>query len=126
VPLGEGGGKVKLGKRACPDVGEGMTTIIAPADCTTMTEVRAGVDAVDRQLVALLATRFGYMDAAARIKPTRDAVRDEWRKADVKAKVDAAAAAAGVDQALMSRLYEDLIETSIAHELVRWDVIREA
>ena len=56
----------------------------------------------------------------------REAVRDEWRKADVKAKVDAAAAAAGVDQALLSRLYEDLIETSIAHELVRWDVIREA
>jgi isochorismate pyruvate lyase len=102
-----------------------MSNIIAPADCTTMTEVRAGVDAVDRQIVALLATRFGYMDAAARIKPTRDAVRDEWRKADVKAKVDAAAAAAGVDRDLMSRLYEDLIETSIAHELVRWDVIRE-
>jgi isochorismate pyruvate lyase len=103
-----------------------MSTIIAPADCTTMTEVRAGVDAVDRQIVALFATRFGYMDAAARIKPTRDAVRDEWRKADVKAKVDAAAAAAAVDRALVSRLYEDLIETSIAHELVRWDVIREA
>ena len=103
-----------------------MSDILAPADCTTMIEVRAGVDAVDRQIVALLATRFGYMDAAARIKPAREAVRDEWRKADVKAKVDAAAAAAGVDQALMSRLYEDLIETSIAHELARWDVIREA
>jgi isochorismate pyruvate lyase len=91
-----------------------------------MTEVRAGVDDVDRQVVALLARRFGYMDAAARIKPEREAVRDEWRKADVKAKVDAAAAAAGIDQALMDRLYEDLIETSIAHELVRWDKMREA
>jgi isochorismate pyruvate lyase len=102
-----------------------MSNIIAPADCTTMTEVRAGVDAVDRQIVALFATRFGYMDAAARIKPTRDAVRDEWRKADVKAKVDAAAAEAGVDRSLLSRLYEDLIETSIAHELARWDLTRE-
>jgi hypothetical protein len=25
----------------------------------------------------------------------------------------------------MSRLYEDLIETSIAHELTRWDLTRE-
>jgi isochorismate pyruvate lyase len=66
------------------------------------------------------------MDAAARIKPTRDAVRDEWRKADVKAKVDQAAAAAGVDRELVSRLYEDLIETSIAYELGRWDLIRTA
>ena len=101
-----------------------MNQILDPADCTTMTDVRAGVDDVDRQIVALLARRFGYMDAAARIKPVREAVRDEWRKADVKAKVDAAAAAAGVDRELMARLYEDLIETSIAHELGRWDATR--
>ena len=43
----------------------------------------------------------------------------------VKAKVDQEAAAAGIDRRLVDRLYEDLIETSIAHELVRWDVIRE-
>jgi isochorismate pyruvate lyase len=102
-----------------------MSSILDPADCTTMTQVREGVDDVDRQIVALIKRRFGYMDAAARIKPAREAVRDEWRKADVKAKVDAAAGAAGVDRDLMSRLYEDLIETSIAHELARWDLIRE-
>lgn len=102
-----------------------MSDKFNPADCTDMSQVRAGVDEVDRQLVALLARRFGYMDAAARIKPTREAVRDEWRKADVKAKVDAAAAAAGVDRELVARLYEDLIESSIAHELGRWDLIRE-
>ena len=69
-------------------MGRDMTEIRDPADCTTMTEVRAGVDDVDRQVVALLKRRFGYMDAAARIKPDRSAVRDEWRKADVLAKVD--------------------------------------
>ena len=98
-----------------------MTEIRDPADCITMTEVRAGVDDVDRQVVALLKRRFAYMDAAARIKPDRSAVRDEWRKADVLAKVDAAAAELGVDRALMARLYEDLIETSIAHELIEFD-----
>lgn len=89
-----------------------------------MAEVRAGVDAVDRQLVALLKRRFGYMEAAARIKPDRAAVRDEWRKADVLAKVDAAAAEAGVDRDLMARLYEDLVETSIAYELDLFDRTR--
>ena len=101
-----------------------MNDITDPADCTDMTQVRTGVDEVDRRIIALLTRRFGYMDAAARIKPMRDAVRDEWRKADVKAKADAVAAAAGVDRELVARLYEDLIETSIAHELARWDVIR--
>jgi len=86
-----------------------------------MTEVRAGVDDVDRRIVELLKRRFGYMDAAARIKPDREAVRDEWRKADVLAKVDVAALENGVDRQLMARLYEDLIETSIAHEFVEFD-----
>ena len=93
-----------------------MSEIPDPNDCNSMTEVRAGVDDVDRRVVELLKRRFGYMDAAARIKPDREAVRDEWRKADVLAKVDAAAERMGVDRALMARLYEDLIETSIAHE----------
>jgi isochorismate pyruvate lyase len=86
-----------------------------------MSEVRAGVDDVDRHIVELLKRRFGYMDAAARIKPDREAVRDEWRKADVLAKVDAAAAEQGLDRQLLARLYEDLIETSIAHELCEFD-----
>lgn len=101
-----------------------MNQIREPSDCTTMAEVRLGVDAVDRQLVALIKRRFGYMDAAARIKPDRAAVRDEWRKADVLAKVDAAAKELGVDRALMARLYEDLIETSIAHEFEVYDQTR--
>lgn len=101
-----------------------MTDIRDPERCTTMAEVRSGVDDVDRRIVALIARRFGYMDAAARIKPDRAAVRDEWRKADVKAKVDAAAARAGIDRALMNRLYEDLIETSIAHEFDQFDRTR--
>ena len=105
-------------------MGPAMTEIREPADCTTMTEVRAGVDDVDRRLVALLKRRFGFMEAAARIKPDRSAVRDEWRKADVLAKVDAAASELGLDRTLLERLYEDLIETSIAYELEVFDRTR--
>jgi len=95
-----------------------------PASCESMADVRAGVDDVDRRMVALLKRRFGYMDAAARIKSDRSSVRDEWRKADVMAKVDAAAAEHGIDRELVARLYEDLIETSIAHELEVFDRTR--
>jgi isochorismate pyruvate lyase len=95
--------------------------MIDPDACQTMTEVRAGVDAVDRALVALLATRFGYMRAAARIKPERGQVRDEVRKAQVIANVRAAAAAAGVPEALAGELWDRLVEGSIAYELEHWD-----
>lgn len=101
-----------------------MTEIRDPADCNSMTDVRAGVDEIDRQVVALLKRRFGYMAAAARIKPDRSAVRDEWRKADVLAKVDSSATHFGVDRDLIARLYEDLIETSIAYELELFDRTR--
>ncbi len=50
-----------------------------PEHCETMLERRAGVDEIDRMLVALIARRQGYMDAAARIKPSRDVVPDETR-----------------------------------------------
>lgn len=93
----------------------------APEACTTMAEVRLGIDALDRRLVELLAERLRYIAAAARIKPDRDAVRDEWRKADVKAKVAAASREHGVPEELTDDLWERLIEYSIAHEFVLFD-----
>lgn len=86
-----------------------------------MTEVRAGVDQVDKELVALLARRFAYMDAAARIKPTRDAVRDEARKAQVIANVRAQARAVGIPDAAIMAIWETLVEASIAYEFEAFD-----
>ena len=94
---------------------------IPPAQCQTMAEVRHGVDRLDERIVALLAERFRYMEAAARIKPSRDQVRDEWRKADVIAKARAAAAAEGLDGEIVAELYEALVEASIAYEFRRFD-----
>lgn len=96
-----------------------------PDNCTTMLEVRAGVDALDRELVALLAKRFGYMRAAARIKPTRNAVRDEARKASVIAAAVAEAGAHGIPGDVVADIWERLVEGSIAYEFTEWDRVRE-
>ena len=95
-----------------------------PEDCTTMPDVRAGVDALDAQLVALLAKRFGYMRAAARIKPTRGAVRDEARKASVIAAAVAEAEAHGIPADVIGDIWERLVEGSIAYEFGEWDRVR--
>lgn len=97
---------------------------LSPEDCTTMIEVRAGVDALDRALVDLLATRFGYMRAAARIKQSRDAVRDEERKASVIAAAVAGAEARGIPGDVIADIWERLVEGSIAYEFTEWDRIR--
>jgi isochorismate pyruvate lyase len=97
------------------------TAMIAAADCTSMTEVRVGIDAIDRELVALLRRRFDFMIAAARIKPDRAAVRDERRKAEVIANAVRAAAADRLPDGLAATLWETLVEASIAYELRTFD-----
>lgn len=98
-----------------------MHDTIDPENCTSMSEVRAGVDAVDRALIALLQRRFGYMDAAARIKPERGQVRDEARKAQVIDNARAHARAAHLPEAPIADLWERLVEASIAYELQAFD-----
>lgn len=97
------------------------TTILAGPDCTTMAEVRAGVDSLDRELIVLLARRFAYMDAAARIKPVRGAVRDEARKTQVIDQAVAEAARLGVPGDAVAAMWETLVEASIAYELAAFD-----
>lgn len=101
-----------------------MTVIKLPDECETMIEVRAGVDQIDRELVALLALRFGYMDAAARIKTDRNSVRDEARKAEVLDNIARAAEAAGLEPARLRAVWNELVEQSIAYEAIKWDALR--
>jgi isochorismate pyruvate lyase len=102
-----------------------MDSLKDPEDCTAMDEVRAGVDTIDRAVIALLKRRFAFMEAAARIKPDRAAVRDEERKADVLAKVEGEAKRLGLpDPAFVRGLYEQLVERSIAYEFEVFDRTR--
>ncbi len=97
----------------------------APQDCESMLDVRAGVDATDREIVELLDRRFGYMRAAARIKQTRDTVRDETRKAAVIEAAVTEAERRGMPGDVIGELWETLVEGSIAYEFVEWDRIRD-
>ncbi|MFA9200822.1 MAG: chorismate mutase [Cypionkella sp.] len=101
-----------------------IDTLVPPADCTTMAEVRAGVDATDRAIMALLDRRFAYMRAAARIKADRAAVRDETRKAQVIAAAVADAAERGLPADAIGQVWDRLVEASIAYEFTEWDRLR--
>lgn len=95
-----------------------------PDDCTDMREVRIGVDATDRELMALLDRRFGYMRAAARIKQSRETVRDEARKAAVIAAVVDDARSRDLPGEEIAAIWDLLVEASIAYELEEWDRLR--
>ena len=89
-----------------------------------MTEVRTEIDALDRTIVALLADRLHYIDEAARLKQSRDQVRDDARIADVLAKVEAEAKRLGADPKVVKKAYAALVEASIEHELIAFDRLK--
>jgi len=95
-----------------------------PNACKTMTEVRAGVDEIDEKLVALIARRQGYMDAAARIKPDRAAVRDETRIQAVLAHVRAESEKTGLSYAIAEPVWRTMMEACIAYEFEQFDRLR--
>lgn len=100
--------------------------MIKPAkDCQTMAEVRIGVDALDQELVSLIAKRQGYMAAAARIKTDRNTVHDSVRIEDVVAKVKANALKLGLSVEIAEPVWRELIKQSIAYEFKEWDLIRK-
>ena len=111
---------------ACATKRAGMiaTDIKQAENCETMEQVRRGVDEIDAALIVLLARRFGYMDAAARIKTDRSSVRDNDRKQAVIANVTAAAVAVGIPADVIADMWEALVEGSIAYEMDAWDSLR--
>jgi isochorismate pyruvate lyase len=93
--------------------------------CETMADVRTNVDRIDRLLVGLMAERLNYIEQAARIKPSRDTVRDEDRIEDVISKVRAQCDIDGFDKEMAERMWRAMMEDFIAHEFVKWDGLRK-
>ncbi len=89
----------------------------------TMADVRYEIDRIDRVLVEILAERQSFMDAAARIKPKRDQVRDEARIEDVVAKVLAECPKHGLAPEIAEPVWRLLIERCIAYEFEAFDTL---
>jgi len=82
-----------------------------------MAELRTQIDALDGELIALLAERATYIDRAIALKPGEGIrARAEDRVAEVVANVRALAQARDLDPDLAERLWSELIEWSIARE----------
>ena len=89
----------------------------APFDCQDMGDVRMASDALDRELVALLARRAGYIGRAAEIKEVAGLPANiPARVEEVVAKVRGTALEAGFDADLAERLRREMIGWSIARE----------
>ena len=83
--------------------------------------VRDNIDALDRQIVDLIAQRQGWVVEAGKLKTDHDGVRAPQRVEAVIAKVRALAADSGADPDVVERTYRAMIDAFIALELTVHD-----
>ena len=94
-----------------------MTTLTPPENCESMQALRAEIDALDRDLVEMLARRATYIDRAIELKQANGwPARIPERVEDVVAKVCQTAEMQGLDPKLTEQLWRQLIDWSIARE----------
>ena len=91
-----------------------MTSI---SDIQDMTTLRAHIDALDRQLVTLLAERSALIARAAEIKSQIGLpARIDNRVEEVVANAGSHAASLGLDRALIENIWRQMVEAAIAQE----------
>ena len=104
-----------------PRVGEHTEEILGALDLEkppeSLDEVRASIDAVDREIVRLLAEREGYVRQAVRFKKTRADVEAPKRVEEVVGKVRAFAEGYGASPEVVEEVYRAMISRFISLEM---------
>lgn len=85
--------------------------------CTSLDEVRQGIDEIDRNLVSLLAKRGRLVTQAAAFKKTTDDVRAPARVEQVIRKVREMADETGASAEVVEQVYRAMISAFITQEL---------
>ena len=92
-------------------------TLRDPKDINTMADLRGQIDALDHELIDLLALRQRHVDRAAQLKPNEGLpARIETRVDAVVNNVRAKAEIAGFDVQTAAAMWQLMIETMIARE----------
>ena len=87
----------------------------------TLEEIRAGMDAIDRQIVALIAERVEHVREAAKLKTSSASVAAPDRVAAVLKTRREWAEAAGLDGDVIEGLYRELVRYCVSEEHKRWE-----
>lgn len=91
-----------------------------PEECASIEDVRRGIDALDREVVALIGDRARYVEAAAQFKTGESGVRaPERRRAMLEAR-RRWAEQEGLSPDVIEAVYETLISYFVHQEINRW------
>jgi isochorismate pyruvate lyase len=93
---------------------------IPPEQCQSLDEIRAGMDAIDREIVRLIALRIHYVRNAAKFKTSPANVAAPERVAAVLRTRREWAEAAGLSGDVVEGIYRDLVAYSVSEEHKQW------
>jgi len=93
---------------------------LPPLDCTSLAEIRDGIDHLDRQIVGLLRERMAYVHAAAAFKPTERSIPAPERVTAMLIDRRAWAEQAGLPPDDVESLFAGLIRWFINQQTLHW------
>ncbi|HKG02712.1 MAG TPA: chorismate mutase [Conexibacter sp.] len=86
------------------------------AEMTDLDHIRAEIDTIDREIVALVARRTERVRRLLEHKHSPDAIRVPAREREVLANVRSVAEKTGADPDLVERVYETMIAAFVEYE----------
>jgi len=95
---------------------------IPPDQCASLDEIRAGMDAIDREIISLITRRVAYVRKAAEFKTTSANVAAPDRVAAVLKSRRQWAEAASLSGDVIESLYRDLVAYCVSEEHKQWEV----
>lgn len=93
-----------------------MATTIAAADCTDMAQVRTEIDALNSQILQLLAQRQQYVERAATLKTDTNEIAAPNRQAQIMANIRSEAEQLGMSTEVAEAVFASMIAAFIKHE----------
>ena len=91
-----------------------------PEECNCIDDVRTEIDRIDRQIVALIGERAGYVRAAAKFKASVADVKAAERLEAMLRQRRAWAEEQSLDPDMIEKLYRDMVSHFIRQEMAYW------
>lgn len=95
-----------------------------PDHCENMMDIRAEIDRLDRQVVALLGQRFAYVKTASKFKSSEARVKAPERFQTMLEQRRVWAEEEGLNADAIEKMYRDLVNHFIDEEMKHWQQSR--
>jgi isochorismate pyruvate lyase len=91
-----------------------------PDECANMADIRAEIDHIDREVIALIGKRLQYVQAAARFKTSAESVKAPERFNAMLGQRRLWAEEEELSSDAIEKMYRDLVEYFINEEMAKW------